>query len=89
VRELENMVERSVILSKKKTISLSEVPEDILVQPAKKGKRIEDVTRNHILHILKETKGNISEAAKVLGIQRMTLYNKLKKFNVSVDKLDT
>jgi transcriptional regulator of acetoin/glycerol metabolism len=38
--------------------------------------------------VLEETRGNISEAAKILGIQRMTLYNKLRKYNYTVNKID-
>ena len=41
-----------------------------------------------ILNVLEETKGNISTASKILGIRRMTLYNRLKKYNYTVNKLD-
>jgi transcriptional regulator of acetoin/glycerol metabolism len=34
--------------------------------------------------VLEETEGNISQAAEILGVQRMTLYNKLKKYNKNV-----
>ena len=81
VRELENMVERGVILSKNKEINLTDIPQDIIHPAAIEGKSIEAVMKNHITAVLEETKGNISEAAKILGIQRMTLYNKLKKYN--------
>ena len=52
-------------------------------------KTIEAVTRNHILCVLEETKGNITKAAEILGIRRMTLYNKLKKYNLTVNNLDS
>lgn len=88
VRELENMIEHGVILAKRKEIRMADLPQDFCSPSPPEGKTIEDVTRNHIIHILEETKGNISEAAKILGIQRMTLYNKLKKYNYTVNKLD-
>ena len=88
VRELENMVERGVILSKNKTINLAEVPQDIIHPTPAEGKTIEVVERNHIINVLEETKGNISKAADILGIRRMTLYNKLKKYNYTVNNLD-
>ena len=88
VRELENMIERGVILSEKNAITLSELPQDIIHPTPAKGKTIEAVTKNHILNVLEETKGNISKAAKILGVRRMTLYNKLKKYNITVNKLD-
>ncbi len=89
VRELENMIERGVILSKNTAITLDELPQDIINPTPVEGKTVEDVTRNHIISVLEETKGNISKAAEILGIRRMTLYNKLKKYNYTVNKLDT
>jgi transcriptional regulator of acetoin/glycerol metabolism len=88
VRELENMIERGVILSKNNVISLPELPQDIIHPTPAEGKTIEAVMRNHILNVLDEAEGNISKAAKILGIRRMTLYNKLKKYNYTVNKLD-
>jgi len=88
VRELENMIEHGVILSKHKEISLADFPQDCIHPAPAEGKTIEDVMRSHIISVLEETKGNISEAAKILGIQRMTLYNKMKKYNYDVNKLD-
>ena len=88
VRELENMIERGVILSKRNSITLDELPHDIIHPTPVEGKTIESVERNHIIRVLEETKGNISKAAKILGIRRMTLYNKLKKYNYVVNNLD-
>jgi DNA-binding NtrC family response regulator len=88
VRELENMIERGVILSKNTAITLDELPQDIVHPTPGEGKTVEAVMRNHIINVLEETKGNITKAAKILGIRRMTLYNKLKKYNYTVNKLD-
>jgi arginine utilization regulatory protein len=88
VRELENMIEHGVILTKDKGINLSELPQDIIQPILTEEKTIEAVTRNHIFCVLEETKGNIMQAAKILGIRRMTLYNKLKKYNYTVNKMD-
>jgi len=89
VRELENMIEHGVILSKSNAITLAELPQDIIYPTPAEEKTIEAVTRNHILNVLEETRGNISRAAKILGIRRMTLYNKIKKYNYTVNKMDT
>jgi DNA-binding NtrC family response regulator len=87
VRELENMVERGVILSKGETIALTELPQE-LTQPAQaEGKTLETQEKNHILKILEETGGNVAQTARILGIHRMTLYNKLKKYSIDVAKL--
>ncbi len=85
VRELENMIEHGVILSTSNAITMAEFPQDIIHPTSTEEKTIEAVTKAHILNVLEETKGNISEAAKILGIQRMTLYNKLKKYNHPVN----
>jgi DNA-binding NtrC family response regulator len=88
VRELENMIEHGVILAKNKEIRMADLPQEFCQPTQPEGKTIEDVTKNHILQVVEEAKGNISEAAKTLGIQRMTLYNKLKKYNYTVNKSD-
>jgi DNA-binding NtrC family response regulator len=89
VRELENMIEHGVILSKDNAVTMAEFPQDIIHPTIKKEKTIEAITKNHILNVLEETKGNISKAAAILGIRRMTLYNKLKKYDLAVNKLDS
>jgi DNA-binding NtrC family response regulator len=85
VRELENMIEHGVILTTSNAVTMAEFPQDIIHPLPVEEKTIEAVTKNHILQVLGETKGNISEAAKILGVQRMTLYNKLKKYGHSVN----
>lgn len=85
VRELENMIEHGVILATTNAVTMAELPQDIIHPILEEEKTIEAVTKHHILHVLEETKGNISEAAKILGIQRMTLYNKLKKYGHTVN----
>ena len=67
---------------------MNELPQDIIHPTPVEGKTVDAVTRNHIINVLEETKGNISKAAEILGIRRMTLYNKLKKYNYTVNKLD-
>jgi len=73
VRELENMIEHGVILAKNKEIRIADLPQESCQPAAAGGKTIEDVTKSHIFQVLDETGGNITEAAKILGIQRMTL----------------
>ena len=89
VRELENMIEHGVILTKSNSVTMAELPQDIIYPMPLEEKTIEAVTRNHILNVLEETKGNITKAANILGIRRMTLYNKLKKYECTVNNLDS
>jgi two-component system response regulator AtoC len=88
VRELENMIERGVVLSKDKSITLTEFPQELTSLAPAEGKTLEALEKNHILKVLEETGGNIVRTAKILGIHRMTLYNKLKKYDINVNILD-
>jgi transcriptional regulator of acetoin/glycerol metabolism len=79
------MVERGVILAKNDTITMAELPRDMVHSTDVAGDSIEEIVRNHILKVLEETKGNVTKAADILGIQRMTLYNKLKKYDYKLN----
>lgn len=87
IRELENVIERSALLSRDEYIlpedlpfSKQEIPALDLLEKAKRRKPLEEIEKDYILEVLKEVKGNRSEAAKVLSIGRKTLYNKLATY---------
>jgi len=88
VRELENFVERSLIMyAGAQTIRFDppqasgDVPEQRLVASARDERwDLERVEREHIMAILEATGGNQTQAANVLGIDRRTLYRKLKRY---------
>ena len=84
VRELENIIERAVILCDSESIS----PEDLAVpsasSPEKNGTSLEEMEKSHILAVLNEANGNQSKASQMLGIDRKTLYLKLKKYGLAV-----
>ncbi len=88
VRELENAVERATILAKGDYIEVPDLSQQSLNLPRKTaiGKTLQDVEKNHILNILIEVNGNCSEASRVLGISRMTLYNKIRAYGLSIKK---
>jgi len=90
VRELENAIERAVILAKDKLLSLDDLPREKLpaLLPVGVGRSLKDLERNHILSVLTQTGGNYSEAARLLGISRMTLYNKVREYGLDVKKVD-
>jgi len=94
VRELENAIERAVILAKDSLITIADLPQEnmSLARSTMPGKNLREVEKEHILDVLGETGGNYSEAARLLGITRMTLYKKAiykaqrhNKFLVSLD----
>ena len=91
VRELENAIERAVILSKDSYIKAVDLPqqEGLVARSTQLGKSITEVEKNHILNILNETNGNYSQAARILGISRVSLYNKIKAYRLDVNKLNS
>jgi two-component system response regulator AtoC len=89
IRELENSIERAVILARSDYIDVGDLSQQSLYLPHKTqlGKTMRDVEKNHILNILIESRGNCSEAARLLGISRMTLYNKIKTYGLNIGKM--
>ncbi len=83
VRELENFIERSVILSQGPSLRapLSELRAE--ASDARGNSTLEEVERDHILRVLRETDGVISAAANRLGMPRTTLNAMMKKLGIS------
>jgi DNA-binding NtrC family response regulator len=90
IRELENAVERAVILGKGTIVEAGDLSQQSLYLPHKTalGKTMRDVEKHHLLNVLIETGGNCSEASRILGISRMTLYNKIKAYDLNINKID-
>ncbi len=83
VRELENAIERAVVIQKGDEIQLEDLP--VTEQP--RTHRAEDLSlaeheRQHIQDVLDQMGGNVSGAARALKIDRVTLYNKIKKYGL-------
>jgi len=86
VRELKNVVERAVVVSKAKEIR----PEDlsfpfgyVVAEENDQDMSLEAMEMRHIKKVLTLTRWNISKAAQILGIDRTTLYSKIKKYGLS------
>jgi DNA-binding NtrC family response regulator len=98
VRELRNCIERSVALARSERVDVDDLPPKIRdyrsghvliagdspneLQP------LEEVERRYILRVVDACKGNKSQAARVLGIGRKTLYRRLVSFGVAVSESD-
>lgn len=84
VRELENMIERAIVIGNGKEIRLKDLPMGKEVMSSS-IESMEDLERKHIAMILNKYEWNISRTAKALNIDRVTLYNKIKKYDLKQD----
>jgi DNA-binding NtrC family response regulator len=86
VRELQNAIERAMVVGKPPVIR----PEDLPLWQARRGRpeigdALADVEKAHIAAILERTGWNITRAAEILGIDRVTVYNKVRKYGLQRD----
>jgi DNA-binding NtrC family response regulator len=83
VRELENAIERAVVVGKERQIMPEDLPilcHDPLLTP--RNNSLKEVEKAHIRQILTDYDWNIARSAKTLGIDRSTLYSKIKKYEI-------
>ena len=81
VRELANAVERAVVVGKPPRVQAEDLPLQLAnACPAPTGDSLADMERAHIRRTLERTGWNISRSAEILRIDRVTLYNKIKKY---------
>jgi DNA-binding NtrC family response regulator len=82
IRELENMIERAIVVGDGKKISLKDLPlgKDLITSSIES---LDDLEKNHINNILNKYNWNISAAAKALRVDRVTLYNKIRKYDLN------
>jgi len=83
VRELENIMERALVVGSPPAVRVR----DLHISCEKTGplrimRPLEEVEKEHIVAVLDETGWNISRSAVILGIDRATLYNKIRKFGL-------
>jgi DNA-binding NtrC family response regulator len=84
VRELENAIERAVVVGKTRQI----IPENLPIfchEPLRSIPRndsLKEVEKSHIQQILADNDWNIARCAKILDIDRSTLYSKIKKYDI-------
>ncbi len=82
-RELRNVIERAMVVAKGNIITESDI--SLPAAPANadhRMKSLEEIEKEHIRLVLNENQWNIVRSAQTLGIDRVTLYNKIKKFDL-------
>ena len=86
VRELENAIERAMVVGKTNSIIVDDLPFHLSSNNLALNddvKTLSDMERKFILNTLNENGWNISKTAQILEIDRVTLYNKISKYNLS------
>ena len=82
VRELENAVERALVVGRGQEIRPSDFSFQFQADEPRGGQTLDDIERAHIERVLRETQHNLSRAARILDIDRTTLYNKLRRYGL-------
>lgn len=102
IRELENTIERALLVTQTNTIKVQDLPQNIVndssIIPKHKTsvvehsndlpiKTFDEIERNTILNTLTENKGNVKKTAEDLGFSRRTLYRRFEKYNIDADSI--
>lgn len=84
VRELRNAIERAMVSTKGNRIEVEDLSFPSFPGPSNEseGDSLEDMEKHHIQKVLDRTGGNIAQAAGILKVSRLTLYNKIKKYQL-------
>ncbi len=88
IRELENVIERGVVLSRTEVIDKTDLPYHGLVSDKSfryipsASLSLKDMEKDHILRVLKEADWNLNKSAEILGIHRNTLRLKMKEYGI-------
>ena len=92
VRELEHSIERAVLLGRQPLIGLEDLSPQLvandsgavpLTEAVAKGYTLRDLERDYIQRVLEKAGNNKTEAAKILGVDRTTLYRKLEEYKIT------
>jgi DNA-binding NtrC family response regulator len=85
VRELENMIERAIVVGNGKEIRLKDLPmgKEAIISTIES---LDELEKRHILQILSKYNWNVSRSAKALDVDRVTLYNKIKKYDLKQEE---
>ena len=82
IRELQNTMEKAVIMCDGDTINADHLELHTAQRPATEAQTLEEIERQTIAAAITQCGGNLSQAATQLGITRQTLYNKIKRYGL-------
>jgi DNA-binding NtrC family response regulator len=91
VRELRNVLERGAVVSSAAVIQVSDlglpsrIAESAAAVRTAPLQSLEELEKRHVAAVLAHTGGNVSQSARILGIDRVTLYNKMRRYGIRRD----
>lgn len=84
IRELKNVVERALLITKKQEALVKEIPvtvsKSLAANKLRRLMSLSEIEMEHILYVLNAADGNISRASKILGVSRPKLYRKIEQY---------
>ena len=90
IRELKNLVERTILVSGKETLDADDFkaqnhqPEEAVTIKGMEGLTLEEPERQRILQAMEQYDNNVSQVAAALGVSRPALYRRLEKYNITL-----
>jgi DNA-binding NtrC family response regulator len=89
VRELSNAIERAMVIGKGPAIRPEDLPLRGRARAEAQSDALTEVEKRHIAAVLAKTDWNITRAAELLGVDRATVYNKVRKYELSAGRTTT
>ena len=102
VRELENLVKRAIIKAEGAVINALDIPKSARIDPPEEGLEspattpvgykdymdavVKDADKRYLVRSLRESKGNLNQVARLMGIDRKTVYRKIDEYGIEVEK---
>jgi DNA-binding NtrC family response regulator len=83
VRELRNVLERAMVVAPGRLLGADDLGLKSNAEPEQEARTLAEVERLHVARTLAAAKGNVSAAARRLGIDRSTLYHKMRVYHLS------
>lgn len=92
VRELQNIIERAYYLSDEEVITTEYLPDELFYESKhlvdQSNFSIENLEREAIIHALKQSKGHVIEAGKLLDLSKSSIYRKIKKYGIDIHAIN-
>ena len=91
IRELRNVIERAMVVAKGNLVELDDLSfffPVVETDPRETVPSLDEVEKIHIQKVLELTNGNIAQAAAILKVSRLTMYNKIEKYQLKKNKND-